>query len=85
MRQAFELAWANTYVYTGKRPYILHMDDISFRKPVSVGSLLYFNSQVKHKEYATVFPSITQTITLSLVISGVLYSSYNFSTVDMLY
>ena len=48
MRQAFELAWANTYVYTRTRPMIQHMDDISFKKPVSVGALLYFNAQV-HK------------------------------------
>ena len=34
MRQAFELAWANAYVYAGKRrPYILHMDDILFERP----------------------------------------------------
>ncbi len=47
MRQAFELAWANAYVYSGQRPYIKHMDDISFKKPVPVGCLLYFNSQAK--------------------------------------
>ena len=47
MRQAFELAWANTYVYTRTRPMIQHMDDISFKKPVSVGALLYFNAQVR--------------------------------------
>jgi len=46
MRQAFELAWANAYVYGGKRPYCLYMDDIWFRKPVEIGSLLYFNSQI---------------------------------------
>lgn len=46
MRQAYELAWANTYVYTRTRPLIQHMDDISFKKPVSVGALLYFNCQV---------------------------------------
>ena len=46
MRQAYELAWANTYVYTRTRPMIQHMDDISFKLPVSVGALLYFNAQV---------------------------------------
>ncbi len=46
MRQAFELAWATTYVYSRKRPVIVRMDDILFQKPVSVGSLLYFSSQV---------------------------------------
>ena len=46
MRQAFELAWANTFVYGKARPYIVHSDDIWFRKPVEVGSMLYFNSQI---------------------------------------
>lgn len=47
MRQAFELAWANTYTFCRKRPFIVHMDDILFRAPVDVGSLLYMNSQAR--------------------------------------
>ena len=31
MRQAFELAWANTFVFCKSRPTVLHMDDILFR------------------------------------------------------
>ena len=50
MRLAFELGWANAFVYSGQRPFIRHMDDISFKKPVPVGSLLYFNSQVCYTE-----------------------------------
>ena len=50
MRQAFELAWANTVVYARKRPHINFMDDISFKKPVEIGSLLYFNSQICYTE-----------------------------------
>ena len=46
MRQAFELAWANAYVYSKEMPIIEFMDDILFQKPVEIGSLLYFNSQV---------------------------------------
>lgn len=46
MRKAFELAWANAYVYGCRRPSINLMDDILFRAPVDVGSLLYMNSQV---------------------------------------
>merc|ERR1711997_1236045 len=46
MRQSFELAWANAYVYAKKMPQIEFMDDILFQKPVEIGSLLYFNSQV---------------------------------------
>jgi acyl-coenzyme A thioesterase 9 len=50
MRQAFELAWANTHVFGKCRPFIVHVDDIWFRKPVEVGSMLYFNSQISYTE-----------------------------------
>jgi len=50
MRQAFELGWANTYTFSRGRPFCLHMDDIWFRAPVEVGSLLYFNSQIAYTE-----------------------------------
>jgi len=50
MRQAFELAWANTYTFSRGRPFCLHMADIWFRAPVEVGSLLYFNSQIAYTE-----------------------------------
>ena len=63
MRQAFELAWANTYTFryiykdfieyfskptnfSKSRPFCMHMDDIWFKAPVEIGSLLYFNSQI---------------------------------------
>ena len=46
MREAFELAWANTSVYIKSTPDAISMDDIVFRKPVEVGSLLYLSSQV---------------------------------------
>jgi len=50
MRQAFELAWANTYVFGKSRPFCMHMDDIWFRAPVEIGALLYFNSQICYTE-----------------------------------
>jgi len=46
MRLAVELAWANCYVYSKGLPILSHVDDIIFRKPVEIGSLLYFSSQV---------------------------------------
>ncbi|KAB7504898.1 Acyl-coenzyme A thioesterase 9, mitochondrial, partial [Armadillidium nasatum] len=46
MRVAFELSFTNAAVYSKQRPRILHVDDIMFRKPVEIGSLLYLNSQV---------------------------------------
>ena len=49
MREAFELGWATTCVHAKSRPSIICMDDINFRKPVEVGSLLYLSSQVRGK------------------------------------
>lgn len=46
MRKAFELAWANASLYSNTRPYIKTVDDILFRKPVEIGSLLFLSSQV---------------------------------------
>lgn len=46
MRQAFELGWANAHVFGKCRPWCVHMDDIWFRKPVEIGAMLYFNSQI---------------------------------------
>jgi len=50
MRLAVELAWANSYVYTKGLPILSHVDDIVFRKPVEIGSLLYFSSQVVYTQ-----------------------------------
>lgn len=50
MRQAFELGWTNAYVYSKARPFIVHVDDIWFRKPVEIGSLLYLSSQVVYTD-----------------------------------
>lgn len=46
MRQAYELAWANSYLYGNATPRCVAVDDISFKKPVLIGSLLFLNSQV---------------------------------------
>lgn len=56
MRQAFELAWGNAYIFCRERPYTVYMDDISFEAPVEVGNLLYFNSQISfvHQHYIQV-------------------------------
>ncbi|XP_043219163.1 acyl-coenzyme A thioesterase 9, mitochondrial-like isoform X2 [Amphibalanus amphitrite] len=50
MRQAIELGWANAMVASGSRPRLTHVDDILFRKPVDVGSLLYLLSRVVYTE-----------------------------------
>lgn len=46
MRSAYELAWSTAYLLSGRRPRPYHTDDIWFRKPVEVGSLLHYEAQV---------------------------------------
>ncbi|CAG5128788.1 unnamed protein product, partial [Candidula unifasciata] len=46
MMKAYELAWTNVSLYTKTRPGTCKcVDDIVFKKPVEVGSLLFFSSQ----------------------------------------
>lgn len=46
MREAMELAWANACIYMKCNPHIRSVEDIAFRKPVEIGSLLYMSSIV---------------------------------------
>jgi acyl-coenzyme A thioesterase 9 len=46
MRRAFELAYANCYIFGGAKPIFREVDDISFDSPVDVGDLMVFNSRV---------------------------------------
>lgn len=46
MRQAFELAWTNSCLFSKTRPRLIGVDDIVFRRPVELGSLLFLSSQV---------------------------------------
>lgn len=46
MRQAFELAWTNSCLFSKTRPRLVAVDDIVFRRPVELGSLLFLSSQV---------------------------------------
>lgn len=50
MRNALELSWVNASVFSQQRPRIIHVDDIMFRCPVEIGSLLYLNSQVVYSK-----------------------------------
>jgi len=50
MRRAFELSFANAYVFGGSRPVFLEVDEVSFASPVDVGDLLVFNSRVLYTE-----------------------------------
>lgn len=50
MRQAYELAWVNACLYCKTTPQISVVDDISFKKPVLIGSLLFLTSQIVYTE-----------------------------------
>jgi len=46
VRKAFELAFANAYVFGGSHPIFKEVDEVSFAAPVDVGDLLVFNSRI---------------------------------------
>ncbi|CAG7823644.1 unnamed protein product [Allacma fusca] len=50
MRQAYEIAHSTVYLYSKAKPKIVHIDDILFRKPVEIGSLIRFNASVGYVE-----------------------------------
>lgn len=62
MRNAFELAWATTYILSGRRPKTYHTDDIWFRKPVELGSLLHYESQVVYTQDNFVQVNVNATV-----------------------
>jgi len=50
MREAYTLAWANAHSFCESRPWFLALDQVDFHKPVEIGSILTFNSQVIYSE-----------------------------------
>ena len=50
MRRAFDLAYATAYVFAGRRPRFLEVDQVAFTIPVSVGDLTNFQAQVIHAD-----------------------------------
>lgn len=56
MRRAYELAFANAYMFAGTRPIFHSVDEVSFVKPVDVGDLLRFRSRVIHTQQPAQLP-----------------------------
>jgi acyl-coenzyme A thioesterase 9 len=50
MRRAFELAFANAYMFGGTRPRFREVDEVSFTAPVDIGDLLVFKSRILYYE-----------------------------------
>ncbi|KAJ1971189.1 hypothetical protein H4R35_005412 [Dimargaris xerosporica] len=48
MRLALELAYANGHLFCKGPPHLIAIDDITFKKPVPIGSLLNLSSQVTY-------------------------------------
>jgi len=46
MRRAFELGFSSAYLFAGRMPVFLELDEVTFREPVSVGDLVRFESAV---------------------------------------
>ncbi|RKP21406.1 Thioesterase/thiol ester dehydrase-isomerase, partial [Rozella allomycis CSF55] len=52
MREAFELAFANASLFIKSKAYFVALDELSFKKPVPIGSILTFTAQVVYSEGA---------------------------------
>ncbi|KAF9562517.1 hypothetical protein EC968_005215 [Mortierella alpina] len=50
MRLAYELAFCNASVFISSRPTFLALDEISFRKPVPIGTFLALDSKIVYAE-----------------------------------
>uniref|UniRef100_A0A8D8RZ80 Acyl-coenzyme A thioesterase 9, mitochondrial n=1 Tax=Cacopsylla melanoneura TaxID=428564 RepID=A0A8D8RZ80_9HEMI len=50
MRQALELAWLCGYMHSKQKPKLWHINDVSFKQPVEVGSLLRMTTEVVYTE-----------------------------------
>ena len=50
MRQAYELAWICASMYCKTTPRLSVVDDISFRRPVLIGSILLLSAQIVYTE-----------------------------------
>jgi acyl-coenzyme A thioesterase 9 len=46
MRIGSELAFSTAYLFAGSQPFFVSLDDITFHKPVEIGSLLKLHATV---------------------------------------
>jgi len=83
MRVAFELAYANAYLFGGGRPRFMEVDHVSFTKPVDVGDLLVFNSRVLYTQsmegYATVHLQVVAWVTEPEAVSASVANQFYFT------
>ena len=69
MEKCMDLALTNTYNYTGceAAPKCTHVDDVLFLRPVEIGDLLFFHSQVVMQKfkYSQVLYSMSRSCSLT--------------------
>jgi acyl-coenzyme A thioesterase 9 len=53
MRRAFELAFSNAYLFAGRKPHFVEVDQVRFMSPVDVGDLLVLNSRILYTSTTT--------------------------------
>ncbi|KAL6075985.1 Thioesterase/thiol ester dehydrase-isomerase [Balamuthia mandrillaris] len=59
MQKSFELAWTNAHVYCRSRPWFLALDHVAFHRPVSIGSIVSFNSSIVYTEQRSLGVKVT--------------------------
>lgn len=86
MRRAFELAHTTAYLFAGRRPIFLELDEVKFSAPVSVGDLLRFESCVLYTSEAmdilgrlTVHVEVTAQVIKPEQRSAVTSNTFNFT------
>jgi acyl-coenzyme A thioesterase 9 len=57
MRQAFELGFSAAWVFTGSKPEFFSLDDITFQRPVELGTLLRSTARVEYTAHAVPDPA----------------------------
>ncbi|EJD38364.1 Thioesterase/thiol ester dehydrase-isomerase [Auricularia subglabra TFB-10046 SS5] len=58
MRLAYELAYANSSLFARRPMRFLSLDDISFRRPVNIGSIVRLTSLISHTTSNEVYPVV---------------------------
>ena len=50
IRAALELAWAECWAFSRSKPYLLAVEDMIFRKPVRIGSLIWLHMSIGYTD-----------------------------------
>lgn len=50
MREAFELSYSCAMLFSRSRVQLLAMDELAFKHPVPIGSILEYSAQVSYSE-----------------------------------